>query len=58
MDTSKPLKIKTNNGKSVRVIPAHKWFINRNTPVGEDAEIYEVMPYGGKRYIPWSLIIL
>lgn len=29
-----------------RTIKADKWWINRNTPVGEDAEIWERKPYG------------
>lgn len=32
-----------------RIIPEEKVFINRNTPVGEDAEFFERKPYGGKR---------
>ena len=30
-----------------RTIKAGKWWINRNTPVGEDAEIWEHKPNSG-----------
>ena len=40
-----------------RIIKAKKWWINRNTPVGDDAELWEVKPYDGKKYIPWSDVI-
>lgn len=32
-----------------RIIPEEKVVINRNTPVGEDAEFFERKLYGGKR---------
>lgn len=35
-----------------RFIKDGKYFINRNTPVGEDAEFYEIKPFGGKKLIP------
>jgi len=44
-------------GGGERVIPPEKFWIDRNTPVGEDADIYECKPWGGKRYIPWSDVI-
>jgi len=44
-------------GGGERRIPPHKWWINRNTPVGEDAEIWERMPHEGRRYISYSDII-
>jgi hypothetical protein len=34
-----------------RVIKAGKWWINQNTPPGEDAELWEVKPYGGKKQL-------
>jgi len=37
--------------KGEKVVPPGKWWINRNTPVGEDADYWERMPYGGKRWI-------
>ncbi len=33
------------------------WFVNRNTPVGDDADYYERMPHGGSRYIDWNKLI-
>lgn len=44
-------------GGGERTIPAHRWFINRNTPVGEDADFYEIKPYDGRRYIPYDTIL-
>jgi hypothetical protein len=44
-------------GGGERTIPPHKFWINRNTPVGEDAEIWEHMPHDGKRFIRWSDVI-
>lgn len=40
-----------------RVIEPHKFWINRNTPRGEDAEIWERMPHQGRREIRWSEVI-
>lgn len=42
---------------SERIIKQGKWWINRNTPVGEDAEYWESKPYGGKRLISRKEII-
>ena len=44
-------------GGGERHIQNGKWWINRNTPVGEDAELWERMPYGGKRQIDFDKII-
>ncbi len=44
-------------GGGERVITAERYWIDRNTPVGEDADYYEIKPYGGKRYIPIDSII-
>lgn len=49
LDTRFPLTVRTCKG--VRVIAAGKWFIDRSTSVGEDADIYEWMPHNGKRLI-------
>ena len=43
--------IVTKRGGGERRIEACKWYINRRTPVGEDAELWERMPYGGRREI-------
>ena len=56
LDRNKPLIVKKRGGGE-RIIPYDKWFINRNTPVGEEADVYERKPYGGKKYIPWDKII-
>lgn len=37
-------------GGGEREITAGKWDINRNTPTGEDPEIWEKKPYNGRRY--------
>lgn len=36
--------------KKYRFIPKDKTYINRNTPVGEPANFFEIKPYGGKKY--------
>lgn len=36
---------------SYRIIKAGSWFIFRGTPCGEDAELYEIKPYGGKKLL-------
>ena len=56
LDRTKPLIVKKRGGGE-RVISAGNWFINRNTPVGEEADVYERKPYNGKKYIPWDKII-
>lgn len=48
--------IKSRGGKERRISP-DKWWVNRNTPVGEDAELWERMPYQGKRRISWDKIV-
>ena len=50
------LILKGRGGKERR-IPPSKWWINRNTPVGEEADLYERKPYGGKRLINWDEVI-
>ncbi len=40
-----------------RKIPANKWRINRNTPVGDDADLWEYMPYNGQRYLRWADLV-
>jgi len=39
------LVYKTRKGE--RLISPYKWSLNKHTPVGEDAEIWERKPYGG-----------
>ena len=38
-------------GGGERRIPAGKWWIDRATPVGDDAELIERMPHNGYRYL-------
>ena len=52
----KDIIVKCGKNKTRR-IPSHKLLIDRNTPVGEDADLYEIKPYGGRKYIPWSDVI-
>lgn len=44
-------------GGGEKTIPTGKWYINRNIPIGEDAELVERMPYGGCRFLDRDLII-
>ena len=44
-------------GGGERIIKRGKWWINKNTPVGEDAEIWEEKPWGGRKLIEFSEII-
>jgi hypothetical protein len=43
--------------KTFKEIPSNKFYINRRTDVGEDAEFYERKPYGGKRLIPQNELV-
>lgn len=53
---SDTLILKGKNGKERKLKPA-KWWINKNTPVGEDANLFERKPYDGNRYISWKELI-
>ena len=44
-------------GGGERRIPSGKWWINRNTPVGDDAELFERMPYNGRKELRWDDLI-
>jgi len=44
-------------GNRERKIPPNKWWVNRRTAVGEDAELYERKPYNGKKMLDWDNII-
>jgi len=46
-----------NRNNTERHVPPHKWWINRNTPVGEDAELWERMPHSGRRAIEFKSIV-
>lgn len=50
------LVIKTRSGGE-RVIEPNKFWINRNTPTGEDATICEIMPHNGRRLIDWTDVL-
>jgi len=50
------LVLKGRSGKERKIKPG-KWWVNGNTPVGEDAELWEVKPYGGKKLIEWSKLL-
>jgi hypothetical protein len=54
--TKENLVVKKRQGGE-RIIPWHKWFIDASTSHGEDSDLFEVMPYGGKRYIDRSKIV-
>lgn len=47
-----PLVVKAKTASKERDIKPSKWWINRHTPLGEDADIYECKPFGGNKYIP------
>ena len=44
-------------GGGERRIPSGKWWINKNTPVGDEAELFERMPYNGRRELQWESLI-
>lgn len=52
-----PYNIVIKEHGKIRTITSEKLLINKNTPVGEDADLYEIKPYEGRKYIPWSIII-
>ncbi len=35
----------------LKLLPRDKYYINKNTPVGDAAEFYEIKPYGGRKMI-------
>lgn len=57
LDSRLPLVVVCRNAKGSRDIPARKWWVHRDTPVGEDADIYERKPYGGNKYHPYTKIL-
>jgi len=50
------LIVKKRGGGEKR-IPSGKWWINKNTPVGEEADLIERMPHNGYRYLNWNDLI-
>lgn len=43
--------------KKPKLIPSHKWWIDRNTPVGEDADLWEIKPHGGRARVMFEQVI-
>ncbi len=56
LDRGDSLVVRGGGGKE-RIVKAGKWWVDRNTPVGEDADLWEVKPWNGKRYVPWGDVI-
>lgn len=56
LDESFALIVKKRGGGE-RVIKSGNWWMDRQTPVGENAEIFERMPYDGRRTIPRNTIL-
>jgi hypothetical protein len=56
LSRTKSLILRRNDGK-LKILEPEKWFINQYTEVGEDADIYEIKPYGGKRLINRNEIV-
>lgn len=55
LDESDNLIVRTRSKE--RRILSGKWWVNRNTPVGEDAELIERKAFGGRRYLDWGDIV-
>ena len=53
----KPDSLILKYGKRERIIKSGKWYINRNTPVGDDSELWEVKPFDGRKYIHWMDVV-
>jgi len=51
------LAIKSRNKQGYKILGPHQYFINRNTPRGEDAELYERKPYEGRKEFLFKDII-
>jgi len=44
-------------GGGERRVPPGKWWVNRNTPVGDEAELWERMPHDGRRLLDWDKLL-
>jgi len=55
-DTRDDIYLLRKTGK-IKCIKSGNWWVNRSTPVGEDAEFYERKPYGGNRQFYESEIV-
>lgn len=51
LDPRKHLIVRAKNASGERIIPPGKWWIDRNTERGEDADIYERKPHQGRKLI-------
>jgi hypothetical protein len=49
LDDNKQSLIVKKRGGGERIIPYGKWYLNTNTPVGEDADIWENVTYGRRQ---------
>lgn len=56
LDPQKSL-IVTKRGGGHRVIPAGQWWIDKSTPRGDDADLYERKPHNGNRYISRETVV-
>jgi len=45
-----------NRGKEQIIMPG-KWWINKNTPVGDDAELWKQMPWNGRQQLYFDNIL-
>jgi hypothetical protein len=46
------LIVRARNGRERR-IPADKWWVNRDTPVGDEADLWERKPFDGRKQLEW-----
>lgn len=56
MSFAETIIYKDKNG-IVREIHPNKYWINRRTSTGEDAELWERKQYGGKRLLEWNRVV-
>jgi hypothetical protein len=54
---SDTLVYKAKNIQGERLIAPGNWWLNRRTPVGEDAELWERKPYQGRKWLSYDKII-
>lgn len=44
------LRLRRKSGQ-IKTLQPHQWMLDQNTPLGEDADLYERKPYRGRRLI-------
>lgn len=44
-------------GGGEKRIPSGRWWINKNTPVGDEAELWERMSHEGRRLLDWKKLL-